>query len=350
MRRVVLLAALALGMVGAPRPARGQRVEARSRWVRPGGEPGTEPVWGHREGLRIGLAPLPGPRGLLRIYAPYLGQARYRVVNFISFEPVVRGRRGQSELERSAGGKPGLSFWSADTREEAPGRGEASPPARGVVEGRGGRETLRVVIASEPFRNGARPVVEALFRASRPYEVALRTFSAPGGAAMDSCVLSATMGNYGRLRRLWLKGEVADAGRVWPAFEPDRLGFAPWRSWPRERLLKRAGERIVAATSDEADPASAAYAESIPPHWRYSGRPATHYWATADVPGLVARVNGRSVYWGDHGPIPGGVAYENFELEAPFREGQELRFGVTPARPSALGFQAEWEKNLTGAP
>jgi len=64
-------------------------------------------------------------------------------------------------------------------------------------------------------------------------------------------------------------------------------------------------------------------------------------------PGVVVRVNGRTTYWGKGGTIPGGTAYENFELEAPFAEGQEFRFGVTPDEPSTLGFDPAWGKNLT---
>ena len=33
------------------------------------------------------------------------------------------------------------------------------------------------------------------------------------------------------------------------------------------------------------------------------------------------RVYGRTTDWGDGGPIPGGMAYENFELEVPFAQG-----------------------------
>jgi hypothetical protein len=52
----------------------------------------------------------------------------------------------------------------------------------------------------------------------------------------------------------------------------------------------------------------------------------------------VARVNARKTYWASQAAIPGGVAFENFELEAPFRPGQKLVFGITPERPEALGF------------
>jgi hypothetical protein len=164
---------------------------------------------------------------------------------------------------------------------------------------------------------------------------------------MGSCVLSATMGNYGRLRRLWLRGEVVDARKLWPAPTFDKLGFAPWRAWGADRLLPAGGDRVAAATPDEADPAGARYDAKVLPHWRYEGRPATQYWRAADAPGLVVRVNGRATYWGNGGPIPGGLAYENFELEAPFADGQEFWFGVTPDRPDALGFDPAWEKNPT---
>ena len=72
-------------------------------WVRPG-TAGSEPRWGHRNGLQIGLAPLPGPRGLIRLYAPYLGHGTSRVINFVAIEPIPAGssERGYSELEWSA--------------------------------------------------------------------------------------------------------------------------------------------------------------------------------------------------------------------------------------------------------
>jgi hypothetical protein len=165
---------------------------------------------------------------------------------------------------------------------------------------------------------------------------------------MRSCVLTATMGNYARLRRLWLKGEVVDSRKVWEEFRPDRWGFGPARQWPAGRLLAVAGETVVAATPDEADPAAATYARDVSPGWRYQGKPATQYWRAPTQEGLVVRVNGRKTFWASQAQIPGGISYENFELEAPFREGQEFRFGVVPDGPEKLGFQAGWGKKVTG--
>lgn len=306
---------------------------AATDWVRPG----TDPVWGRAGGLGVGVWPTSGPRGLVRVYAPYLGQTHPRMLTYIAVEPVIGGRRGQSELEPGPDGQPGLPMTTGDTPEAALA-GDPKAPARGRVEVVNGIEALTVWLATGPFKNGARPLVQIILRADRPHEVGFRVRSAPGGTAMDSCVLTATMGNYARLRRLWLRDEVIEAGRLWPKVDPDPLGFAPWRAWGRDRLLTVNGELVAAADSDDADPASSTYDPKVPPHWRYTGRPATQSWRTADMPGVVVRVNGRTTYWGEQGPIPGGVSYENFELEAPFVAGQEFWFGATLDGPAALGF------------
>jgi len=298
-----------------------------------------EPVWGIKDGIAIGLWPTSGPRGLIRIYAPYLGQRRPRMVNYISIEPVVKGVRGQSELEVGlAGKKRGLAFWTADTRDAVATPREPTMPARGRVERVEGHDALTLYLATERFRNGAQPILQITLRKDRPHEVGFRIHAAKESAAMEACVLSATMGNYGRLRRLWLKDEVVDSRKLWPTFKPDRLGFAPWRTFDRPRLLKLGNDLIVAATADEADLTRTEYDPKVPSHWRYEGKPATHVWRTRDVNGAVARVNGRTTYWGESGKIPGGISYENFELQVPFADGQELWFGVTPEAPAKLGF------------
>jgi hypothetical protein len=347
---VAAFVALSLACARATEPPQEQRAGPvfDGPWLRPAQGRPADPVWGVKDGIAVGLWPTRGPRGLVRIYAPYLGHPPGRVVNFISVEPVVRRVRGQSELEvGSRSRRRGLAMWTGDTPDVAATPREPSLPTPGRVERQGGVEVLTFYVATEPFRNGAHPVLQVILRADRPREVGFRVFAAADSAPMDACVLSATMGNYGRLRRLWINGEVVDSHKVWPAFQPDRLGFAPWRSWDRDRLLRQGGDLVVAATSDEADPARAAYDAKVPSHWRYEGKPATHYWRTADAPGVVVRVNGRTTYWGEQGPIPGGIAYENFELQVPFAEGQEFWFGVTPEEPGKLGFDRRWAEHVT---
>jgi hypothetical protein len=292
------------------------------------------------DGISVGLWPTRGPRGLFRIYAPYLGQARLRSVNFVSIEPVVNGVRGQSELEKGMeSGKTGLSMTSGDTLEAAL-KGDERNPAQGRIEKIDGKEALTFFVATERFRNGAHPVIQVVLRKDRPEEIGFRIFAAPDSAPMTSCVLSATMGNYGRLRKLWLRNHVATAGELWPQFVADPLGFAPWRQFSARDLLRKANQVIVAASPDEADLAGAKYGADVPMNWHYTGKPATHYWRTEAEPGVVARVNGRTTYWRNNGRIPGGVAYENFEMEAPFKSGQTFWFGVTPEKPESLGFKS----------
>ena len=94
-----------------------------------------QPVWGHAEGLRVGLHPLRGPRGLLRIYAPDLGHDEGRVINYVAVEPIRSGQphRGLSELEGSKlDGVRGKRFWSMNDPSDATPR-DPDRPARGEV-------------------------------------------------------------------------------------------------------------------------------------------------------------------------------------------------------------------------
>lgn len=47
-------------------------------------------------------------------------------------------------------------------------------------------------------------------------------------------------------------------------------------------------------------------------------------------------MNGRYTYWASKSPIPGGIAYENFELTEPFQSGQSYIFGITPLSSEEL--------------
>jgi hypothetical protein len=115
------------------------------------------------------------------------------------------------------------------------------------------------------------------------------------------------------------------------------IGFAPHARLGLERLARRRdGAVILAATSDERDPA-AADQTAVASGWRYVGRPATQYWrCDRPHPGLMALVNARRTYWASDNPIPGGVSFENVELTAPFQSGQTWTFGVTTDPPAAL--------------
>lgn len=331
---MLLLASFATGAVGAPQVNYLKLAPpiVEEGWVRPSAGKSAQPLWGHADGLRVGISPFPGPRGLLRVYAPYLDQPEPVMINFIAIEPIPAGQqtRGLSELEFSRlDSIRGKRFWSADDLSDWSPRDPAAP-ARGVVETVDGVETLRGFIVSEPFDNGANVAVRLTFRADRPHEVGIATFKSDDSVELEHCIVTATMGNYARLRRLHMADRVATPLQLWPEYT--ELGFTPHASFSLDQLPRTTeGDALVAATTDERQPQTAKYSALTKKHWHYQGKPATQTWRMPNPPSeLKALVNGRYVYWGSLAPIPGGVSFENFELVAPFKQGSEFWFGVKP--------------------
>jgi hypothetical protein len=287
------------------------------------------PLWGLEKGLRFALHPagfgsgVGGPRGLIRIGAPVLPGGAHALVNFIAVEPVVKGKRGYSEMEPSPlDAKPGLRMTAG-----TPAR---SMPAPGV-------EQLEVPVDVESFASGARIRVVLAQRTDAPDELRCSVFTRPGSAPVDDAVLTATMGNMVRTRRLWLADATLHGRTLYPDFSGG--SFAPHREFPLARIARTAaGDAIVAITGDEPDPASVVpFPER--PFWHYAGAPVTQYWK---VPGaevasdLRVVVNARADYWMSRQPIPGGPAFENFEMRTRFREGQTFVFGVSKLVPGDL--------------
>lgn len=346
MRRSCWFFVLAMGMAsadlrGAERPwlALADPVVEGS-WVRPPAEEkAAKPVWGLAEGLRIGIAPLPGPRGLLRVYTPYLGQPDWRMINFIAIEPIIEGqtRRAYSELERSSLAEgTGKVMWSVDHPDDWTPR-DPTRPARGAIGGENGVATLTVLIGIEKFRSGAAVFLRLIFREDHPREVEIATFTQPTSAPLSYCVATATMGNYARLRRLQLRTSTVTTQELYSDATFGSVGFATHRRFGLEQLARTEdGAVILAATSDEPDPARSDQ-KAVAPGWRYIGQPATQYWRCDHLhPSLMALVNARRTYWASNIPIPGGASFENVELIAPFRPGQSWTFGVTKTPTKAL--------------
>jgi hypothetical protein len=307
--------------------------EVDGAWLRPSATFPAVPRWGHADGLQVGLAPLPGPRGLLRIFAPYLGAPHdERLLNFVAIEPVPAGEteRGYSELEWSSlDAAHGKRFWSADSLESTL-PGDPVAPVRGVVSTADGVEHLTVQVVSEDFDNEARTAVTVDFRADRPHEVSLTAVRLPGSVELEYCVLTATMGNYPRLRRVGLVDGVVTPAGLWPGF--GGADFAEHAVFALDRLPRNAaGEVEVTAVPDEPHPESAVYAPDVAEHWKYTGRRASQTWTTADPdPSLELLVNARACYWASTAPIPGGPAFENVELRERFRDGTAFRLSVEP--------------------
>lgn len=296
------------------------------------------PVWGHKEGIRIGLAPTPGPRGLIRIYTPYLGHHADKMINFIAIEPIVRGeeQRAFSELEWSElDSVRGKRFWS-DNSPICDAPASSTSPASGHIAVMDGEETLTLYIFTETFRNGARPYVRIRFYEDRPYELELTTYSCSESRELDYLILTATMGNFARLRNLYLNGSMKHSSELWPIYND--IHFTAHDITPMQAMIKdKMGGRYFIAEPDECNPADATYATGTRNNWFYYGKKATQYWYVPDPdPSMVGLVNGRYTYWASDSTIPGGVSFENFELKSPFKPGEIFVFGVVPLSADEL--------------
>jgi len=283
--------------------------------------------------MQIGIHPIPGPRGLLRIFTPYLDHPRERLVNFIAVEPIPEGtdERGYSELEPSSldTGERGKRFWAADSPDEATTPRDPASPARGVVETVDGIEQLTVWIGVERFDNGADVRLRLRFRADRPHEVELAGFANDGSAPIRNLIISATMGNWARLRTLELAGRTVSPAELWPDFSG--TGFAEHARFGIAELRREGMTAVVSAVGDEVDPWSVDYSDDTAQHWHFLGNRARQTWRVDDPhPDLEVLVNARWSYWASAAEIPGGPAYENFEIVEPFRQGAASRFSVDP--------------------
>ena len=306
------------------RPAVGYSESTTPAWLQT-----DEAKWGLPNGMEFAIHPSGfggrngGPRGLIRIGSPVKPDRGHALVNFLAVEPVVAGQRGFSELEFSAlDNTQGKRFWAEAAR---------------ISSVDAGVEQLEVPINVEPFSNGARVRLIVTQRSDAPDEIRIAVHSVSGSLPIETCILTATMGNLTRTRRLWLRDEVVSSTQLYPQFRGD--GFAPHRVYLLPRLARNAtGDVIVAVTGDEIDPA-AVFPFPGSPAWHYGGVPVTQYWKVdkdSVHDDLQAAVNARYTYWKSRQPIPGGVAFENCELRTSFRDGQSFVFGVTRATPSEM--------------
>ncbi|MCX6904706.1 MAG: hypothetical protein NTW03_14740 [Verrucomicrobia bacterium] len=313
----------------------------RAEWVR-AGVTDQKLVWGVKGrllwGLPDGKRPRDGPRGLIRLWSPVLTNGGYDLINFIAVEPVVRGRKGFSELEHSQlDGVQGKRLWC---EPEGPSAQSATKLAPGQIRPLpSGAESLRVEAGVERFDNGAHVGLVISQHSDAPDEIEFTIHAEADSAPLDYCILTATMGNKARARLLWLRDGPVSSLKLYPDYkQPD---FAPHHFFPLKQLHHTTADEILAAvTSDEVNPSAV---EPFPgrSHWRYAGFPVTQYWkkpAGAWRNDLQVAVNGRYTYWLSQQPVPGGVAFENFEMRERFQDGQRFVFGITRHPPSELGF------------
>jgi len=357
-----ILATLIVVLPALLQTAAAQQTGAGANWIRPENIK-SPPVWGIHGGIVVSLWPasleanIPnsegGPRGLLRVGYELNGVVY--LVNYIAVEPVVDGDMEFSEVRPSVvDGKLGKLFWAA-----ADTTGSFSPFAntRGVITHpdklHPDVEELSFYVLMEKFADGANPYLKITIRSDKPGELGLQLFNHKNSAVMERCALTATMGNYSRLRLLYLKDKVIDSRQLFSGY--DDIEFAEKEPYPVGEMLKtRSGDPIVMAESNESFNELASWPQSQPYlarwHWRY--RPfykLMQYWRV-DAAGydssLVVRVNGRAKYWtggsadkSNYVDIPGGPAFENFELRENYRIGQQFYFGLSlkPAKELIAG-------------
>ena len=312
---------------------------AGADWIRAGLNT-SQPIWGLRGGLQFAIYPggftggNGGPRGLIRIGYPTLLEGKYDLINFIAVEPVVGKARGLSELEKSRfDRRPGKFFWTGvtpltDSDATTYNSGVITSPQSAVEE-------LTVPLFIEKFQNGAHVRLVLSQRSDAPDELRLTVNAEPDSAPIKSCILTATMGNKARARLLWLKDGAVSSLKIFGDYTGPK--FTPHAAFPIGRLSRNAaGDALVAITTDEEDPAAA---RGLSRGWQYRGHKVTQYWrkpAASVDDSLRCEVNARFKYWMSQNPIPGGLAYENFELVEDFKDGQQCVFGVTKRSPAEL--------------
>jgi hypothetical protein len=301
------------------------------RWIRPTTEDAPL-LWGRTEGVLFGLPSeggMPGPRGLVRIGIWNEATTKPELINFVAVEPVTQGpaprhrRMAFSELEPSAYDTPqrGKRLWVAGTVLR-------TLPSNA--------EELAVRIEVEPFTaNGAHVYLVARMRSDRPNEVAFSVYHHEDSSPIEENTLTATMGNYERLRRLWLKDRTVDSRVLYDGY--DEMGFVEKENYPLNEMLRVGdGDALVLCSSDEPNPSAVTV---NPPWWTYKSVRLTQYWRVPaeDVrPDLRVRVNGRRVYWAGTVEIPGGIAFENFEVRQRYMPGQTFIFGLSRKEPQEI--------------
>lgn len=345
--------------------AAAQKATPAVPWIRPDNAK-SPPVWGIKNGIVVGLWPAAiesltpgadgGPRGLLWIGYEYMGMVYH--INYIAVEPVVNGEMEFSEVRPSlVDGNWGKMFWTADSA--ATSHFSTNANTRGVVthpdSAHPETEQLTLYVFLEKFLNGAHPILKLSIRSDIPEELCIQVFNDSNSAVMERCALTATMGNYSRLRMLYLKNKTVDSRKLFAGYNDiEFTEKEPYKT--TEMLRNKHGDYVVLAESNESFdelsswPQQAAYMDAW--HWRY--RPfykLTQYWrkeaAGADTSSLQVRVNGRAKYWSGGSndktkyiDIPGGPAFENFELRENYYSGQNFYFGIS--RKTAKDIIAGW--------
>lgn len=329
-------------------------------WILPADE--TSPArWGIRDGIVFSLWPTRvgsnlegttgGPRGLIRVGYNFK-DATY-LINYIAVEPIVDGDIEFSEISPSrVDGKVGKLMWADD--DEEPGRYSPMAITRGNITHPDPKnpevQELSLYVFMEKFLSGAHPYLRITLRNDRREEIGLQVFHQDGSVSMERCTLTATMGNYSRVRLLHLKDRVVDSRELYRGY--DDVHFVEKEGYPADQLLTDGnGDLIAIVEPSESFSKLASWPQESKYYdkrwWRY--RPffkVAQYWrkeADDYDPSLQVRVNGRDKYYSgsaidpsDYVDIPGGLSFENFEMREKYYPGQKFYFGITRQAPAEM--------------
>jgi hypothetical protein len=322
----------------------------QNEWIQPHA-PGDPLIWGRKDGILFGLPSpggLRGPRGLIRVGVLSPTTGKPELLNFIAIEPVTLGAGSRSsrmafselELSRLDLDEHGKRLWvdlsSYDKSNLPTGTLQTFPRERNnpAAPATSNIERLSVQIDVERFSaNDAHVHLIASIDSDHPDELKLSVFADNDSPPIEELALTATMGNFERLRRLWLHHCVVDSRELMGNYTGDAFDDPP--NYPLRDMLRTGdGDAIVFATTNEDNPSS--FPGTHSGHWHDPLPKLTQYWRIAahDIePDLRVRVNGRRVYWASHDLVPGGIAYENFDVRQRYIPGQTFIFGITAKPP-----------------
>lgn len=339
--------------------------EIDADWILPADE-NSPSRWGIRDGIVFSLWPTRvgselegntgGPRGLIRIGYNFK-DATY-LINYIAVEPIVDGDIEFSEISPSrVDEKVGKLMWAGETEDS----GRYAP--RAITKGSITRpdperpeiQQLSLYVFMEKFLSGAHPYLRITLRNDRREEIGLEVFHREGSTPMERCTLTATMGNYSRVRHLYLKDRVVDSRDLYSGY--DDVHFVEEEGYPVDELLRDENGDVIAIVEPSESfqelaswPQEAKYYDKR--WWRY--RPffkVSQYWRKEGDdfdPSLHVRVNGRAYYYSgsaidrsEYVDIPGGLSFENFEMREDYYPGQKFYFGVTRQEPHEMNVELE---------
>jgi len=314
-----------------------------SKWLLPENFNG-QPAWGIENGVIISTWPGNlggiaggGPKGLFRIYKG--GEKGLAWVNFISIEPITQNSlTGFSELE-SILFVPNNYNKTSNPEQIIDEKLPQSYENLATITKENGVEQLNILFGIEnSYINGAHVYITAHIREDKPDEIEFRMYAQKDSTEIKKIRLSSTAGNFNHLRILWLADKTLDARDLYPNYkETGKRDFALWTDFKFGELAKSFdGSLIVATTRSEDDPGQ---------FWNdyFTKYQITQYWKK--YPGSFdgdefSSVNAKYVFWHNGEKIPGGVSYENFELNSPiFEQGQKVWFGATEKTPNQLGLK-----------